>query len=168
MKEINYLSKNLTGFLFLFIIFMMLTFPFNIQEAIAGVIASLLISIFFHRMFALYSFRDPLLLSLLNLFAYLFFLLFEILKANLQVAKIVLSPKIAITPAIVSCKTILESEFAKSILANSITLTPGTLTVDIIGNTVYVHCIDIKDISEENAYKSIVKPFEDRIKRFAI
>ncbi|MDD3803331.1 MAG: Na+/H+ antiporter subunit E [bacterium] len=168
MKEINSLSKNLTGFLFLFIIFIMLTFPFNIQEAIAGAFAALLVSLFFNRMFAFYSFREPLLFSLFNLFAYLFFLLFEILKANIQVAKIVLSPKVNITPAIVSCETTLKSDFAKSILANSITLTPGTLTMDIIGEKVYVHCIDIKDTSRENVYKSIVKPFEDKIKRFAI
>lgn len=168
MKEINNLSKFLTGFLFLFLITLLLTFPFNIQEIIAGFAASLIVAVLFRSMFAFYSFREPLFLSILSLFAYLFFLLFEILKANIHVAKIVLSPKIRISSAIVSCRTTLTSEMGKSILANSITLTPGTLTMEIKGDRIFIHCMDIEETSEERVYENIVKPFEDKIKRFAL
>jgi len=168
MKEIGTLSKNLTGFLFLFLIFLMLTFPFDYQEVIAGFIASLAVTLMFRGMFSFFSFRKPLLLSLMHMSAYLFFLLFEILKANLQVAKIVLSPRISVESSIVSFKTELESDFGRSVLANSITLTPGTLSVEIKDDRLFIHCLNTAGISEENAYEKIAKPFEDKIKRFAV
>ncbi len=86
----------------------------------------------------------------------------------MNVAKIVLSPRINVNSAIVSCRTQLKSELAKSILANSITLTPGTLSVDIDGDRLFIHCIDVKSTDEDDVYKNIVKPFEDKIKRFAL
>lgn len=60
---------------------------------------------------------------------YLFVLIIEVIKANLDVAKIVLSPKIDVDPVVVNFKTKLKSDLGRVILANSITLTPGTITM---------------------------------------
>ena len=46
------------------------------------------------------------------------------------------------------------------VLANSITLTPGTLSIDIIDDTFYVHWIDVKTTNPEEAYKEIAEKFE--------
>ena len=62
---------------------------------------------------------------------YAFVFLFEMAKANLQVAYLVLHPKMPIHPGIVRVKTGIQSELGRTFLANSITLTPGTLTVDL-------------------------------------
>ena len=60
-----------------------------------------------------------------------------------------------IRPGIVKIKTTLRSEFAKTLLANSITMTPGTITVDIIGDEMYIHWIFIR--SEDPAiYTSMI------------
>jgi multicomponent Na+:H+ antiporter subunit E len=60
----------------------------------------------------------------------------------------------------VEVKTTLKSEFGRMLLANSITLTPGTLTVEVIGDSFFIHWIDVKEDTVEAASKEIVKKFE--------
>ena len=74
--------------------------------------------------------------------AYLGFLLGEIVKANLQVLRLVWSPRLTVEPELHSFRTKLKSEFGKTILANSITLTPGTITVHVRADLFLVHCLD--------------------------
>ena len=73
---------------------------------------------------------------------YLFLLLIEIVKANLQVIRLVLSPVIEVEPCLVRFRTDLRTEAARVVLANSITLTPGTLTVSLEGNDLLIHAMD--------------------------
>lgn len=74
-------------------------------------------------------------------FIYIGVLIKEIFIANFNVAKIVLSPKMDISPDVVCFQSKLKSKFYKTMLANSITLTPGTITVDINDDTFTVHCL---------------------------
>lgn len=66
----------------------------------------------------------------------------EVVKANLAVTKILLSPRMDIAPAIVRVKPTQESDVGRVTYANSITLTPGTVTVDTDGDEFIVHAID--------------------------
>ena len=91
---------------------------------------------------------------------YVIFLFIEILKANFDVARRVISPKIPINPGIVTVKTKLKTAMGRMILANSITLTPGTLTVDIDEDTLYIHWIDVTNMDEKAATEKIVASFE--------
>ena len=88
-------------------------------------------------------------------------LLYQILLANLHVLTLALHPrgKVEIDPMIVRLRTDLQSDFAKVMLANSITLTPGTVTLKVEGNTVYVHAISRK------AAESLDGSMEKRIAR---
>ncbi|RLD53127.1 MAG: Na+/H+ antiporter subunit E, partial [Bacteroidetes bacterium] len=70
-------------------------------------------------------------------------------------------PKLPINPGIVEFESKLSSPFAKMLLANSITLTPGTLTVDIIDNKFFIHWLYVTGTDEETAYREIAKQFED-------
>ncbi|MEY2758052.1 MAG: hypothetical protein RIR33_1830 [Pseudomonadota bacterium] len=76
-----------------------------------------------------------------QLTAYTIWLLGEIVKANLAVIARVVGPRHAIDPAMVSVKTQARSDLGKALLANSITLTPGTVTVDVDGETLKVHAL---------------------------
>jgi multicomponent Na+:H+ antiporter subunit E len=69
----------------------------------------------------------------------------ELVKANLQVLGIVLAPRIRIRPGILAYRTQCHSPLALTLLANSITLTPGTLSMDISedNQTIFVHALDI-------------------------
>lgn len=73
---------------------------------------------------------------------YLVVLFIEIIKANVCVAKMILSSRYDIEPAVVTFKSNLKSEAARVILANSITLTPGTITVKLQYDEFTVHCLD--------------------------
>lgn len=78
---------------------------------------------------------------------YFFTLVVEILKANLTVFKMIYTAEYELEPAVVHFKTDLRSTFARVLLANSITLTPGTITVALTGNEYTVHCLD-KELAE--------------------
>jgi len=92
--------------------------------------------------------------------AYLPYLFFAIIRANLDVASRVVRRKIPINPGIVSVRTKLKSPLGRTVLANSITLTPGTLSVDIDKDRLFIHWIDVKDAEEKGATEEIVRGFE--------
>ena len=86
----------------------------------------------------------------------------ELIKANIDVAYRVLHPDLPIKPGIVKVQTILKSDTALTFLANSITLTPGTMSVDIDrdNGVLYVHWINVKTKDTKEATKIIVQRFE--------
>ena len=75
----------------------------------------------------------------------------------------VLSPSLPIKPGIVKVETRLRSPMGRLALANAITLTPGTLTVESRDQWLYIHWIDVKDGSMEAATQAIVRQFEKHL-----
>lgn len=96
----------------------------------------------------------------LFLLLYILVLIKEICKANIDVALRVVRPVIPIKPGIVRVSTKLESKLGRWVLANSITLTPGTITVETKGKDVYVHWISITADDADSATAQIVTQFE--------
>jgi multicomponent Na+:H+ antiporter subunit E len=88
-----------------------------------------------------------------------------LIKANFDVAYRVLHPRLPINPGLVKIKTGLKSEVSKTFLANSITLTPGTMTVDIKGDELYIHWIDVKEREVAKATEAIAGKFEKILER---
>ncbi len=74
-------------------------------------------------------------------------LIWEIIKANIATLKMILSSRYIIEPTIVHFQTNLKTNMARVVLANSITLTPGTITVSLEEEIFTVHCLD-KDFSD--------------------
>ena len=93
------------------------------------------------------------------LIAYFFLLIKEIIIANFQMMKIVLSKKAEINPIMVKIKIPLKTNFARVLLANSITLTPGTITAELEGDEFIIHCVDTS-FSEGIENSSFVKMLE--------
>ncbi len=89
---------------------------------------------------------------------YIPWLLYQIAMSNLHVAKLALGPKRLIDPKIIKFKTKLESDISMVTLANSITLTPGTITVDVKDGIYYVHAVS-KKVAED----LMTGEMEDRI-----
>jgi multicomponent Na+:H+ antiporter subunit E len=142
-------------FILLFLVWIGISNSLASDELIVGAIVSFIV---------VYFFTDR---SKLNLFSilkkYIFFIplfLKELVKSNLEVAKIVLSPKIDIKSGIVDLQTTLINDSDKLLLANSITLTPGTLTLELDGDHLYVHVLDIKEDEKEYLQEKIVGKFE--------
>jgi multicomponent Na+:H+ antiporter subunit E len=93
-------------------------------------------------------------------FIYLPVFIWKLILANFDVARRVLSPKIPLNPGIVRIKTDLKGDFGKLTLANSITLTPGTLSIDIDEDYLYVHTVDVIGKNEAENKKAISESFE--------
>ena len=81
-------------------------------------------------------------LDWLSLFKYMFWLSWQIFIANIHVAKIILSNKNNLDPQVMIFKSNLKHPLAKSLLANSITLTPGTITLNVFGDNFEVHALN--------------------------
>ena len=86
-------------------------------------------------------------LKLGKIIKYTVILIVEIIKANWQVIYFILTSKYEVEPKLVKFRTDLKKNSSKAILANSITLTPGTITVTLTGNEYVVHCLD-KELAE--------------------
>ena len=101
---------------------------------------------------------------LFNVLLYFAVFLEELVKANLNVLRLVLSPRIHIEPGIVEIQTTLKSPIGRLVLANSITLTPGTLVVDIKGDTLFIHWINVSSQDPVAATQKIAGRFEKYLK----
>lgn len=98
--------------------------------------------------------------ALVAMLGYLGFFLRELVRANLALAKVVLAPSLPVHPGIVVVRTALKSRMGRLMLANSITLTPGTLSVALEGEWLYVHWVNMTTTDVEKATAEIVAGFE--------
>lgn len=94
--------------------------------------------------------------NILPFCGYLFLLIKEIIIANIAVFRLILNGNEVVEPIIVRIKPDLKSEFLRVVLANSITLTPGTITVSISEEELVVHCLD-KSLAEGMEQSKFVK-----------
>ena len=158
------MSRFLFTFGILFLVWLGFTTSLDPQEVITGVVLSLLIALFAFKTFTDYglSFFHP--KKVFNIIKFIFVFLIALIKSNFDVARRVINPKLPINPGIVTYKTELKSDTAKVLLANAITLTPGTLTVDVIGNDMYIHWIDVVSKDPEIIFNEIGADFERILK----
>mgnify|MGYP000790644968 CR=1 FL=1 len=136
----------------MYIIFFLIWVIFNGQltleiAAFGAVIAGVIY--WFLCKFLNYSPKTDLILckKLFQVLYYVFVLVKEIIKANFAVIKMIMSSRYEIEPAVVKFKTDLKTTTARILLANSITLTPGTITVSLENDEYVVHCLD-KSLAE--------------------
>lgn len=78
-------------------------------------------------------------------------LLREIVLANLQVARLVLARRPALSPRVLRVESGQSSDLARVVLGNAITLTPGTVTLDLDGDTVLVHALTAESAADVEA-----------------
>ena len=147
------------------VFWLLLTFKITVPNLIVGSAASLICTLIFAKYYftSVGKFLQP--KRWFWLIIYLVVFIWECIKANFDVAYRVLHPRMPIKPGIVKVKTTLKSEFAKMLLANSITMTPGTLTVDIIGDDFYIHWIYVRSQDPEVYTGMITGVFEKYIKK---
>ena len=157
--------KTLT-FVISFLLWLVLSMSADIQHVVIGVFVALVVAISMGGMFAgvpwkWLSFRRCRFFVL-----YVAVFIKEVVKANIDVAYRVIHPDLPINPGIVKIKTELKSETGLTFLANSITLTPGTLSVDVDAENgyLYVHWIDVRSRDMKEASEKIAGRFERMIK----
>ena len=153
--------RRLIYFVLAFIIWLLLTWSLQVQIIIAGLAASVVVSLLFHEILPRehHVFISPIRIFWFIIYVPVFF--YYVIIANIDVVYRALHPKMPIKPGIVKIKTNLKTPFAITALANSITLTPGTLTVDLTDDGfLYIHWINVKSTDIEEATKCIGHKFE--------
>jgi len=163
--------RRIVYFIVGFIVWLLITWPysqgtFDIQVIMAGLIASGIVALLFHEMLPKehHIFFSPIRAFWFLVYLPVFF--YYVLIANLDVVYRALHPEMPIKPGIVKIKTSLKSDSAITALANSITLTPGTLTVDVTDDGyLYVHWINVKSTETEQASAFIAHRFEWFLKK---
>ncbi|MCQ2510309.1 MAG: Na+/H+ antiporter subunit E [Lachnospiraceae bacterium] len=144
----------------LLLLWIVLNGKFTLEILLFGMVICGAIYAFCCKIFGLSIQRDLSLMKRIPLAVqYVIILIIEILKANRQVLRFIMTPQLQVEPVIVHFHSSLKSDISRVILANSITLTPGTITVRLEGDEYYVHCLD-KDFAEGMDASIFVKLLE--------
>jgi len=151
-------------FIILVVIWLMLTSSFKFQKLLSGIVISLILAFAANWYYLKLGFPPFTPKRIIYFVIYLGVLFVQIVKANLDVAYRVIHPKMPIRPGIVTIETTLKQDLAKLMLANSITLTPGTFTLDVLNNHLLVHWINVKTEETSEATKKIGMRFEKFLK----
>ena len=163
----NSSSPYVVTFVICLLLWLLLTASFAADELISGVIISLVVSIISAPKMKILNGLRLHLGFFLGLISYLWYFFMALIKANFDLAKRVVSKDMKLHPDVVEIKTTMRSDLGKLFLANSITLTPGTLTVDVVGDSLLVHWIDVPKNSDINtSTQLIVAKFEKYLKGF--
>lgn len=154
-------SAKLFATLFLF--WILLNGALAPDTLVAGLLVAAALTLFFAEAPSFLSGYRLVPLSFAATGAFVVVFLRELVRANVQMARIVLSPSLPIRPGIVRVRTGLKSPVARLILANAITLTPGTLSVELKGEWLYVHWVVAKGTDPETASAAIAGAFEKHL-----
>lgn len=150
-----------------YILWLLLTGSLARDELISGASVAILVTLLFSRRFIIFTGFRFSWLAPLYILAYLGHFFVALVRANLDLARRVLSPSLPINPALVEIKTGLQSPLGKLLLANTITLTPGTLTVDIVDDRLLVHWVYCPPGTDlQQASEKIAAGFEAHLARF--
>jgi multicomponent Na+:H+ antiporter subunit E len=151
--------QNFVGTAFiLFAFWMLLSGHFDAFHLTLGAICCGLVAYLFHDLLFANVRVGDMRIVVARFISYIPWLIKQIVLSNLHVASVVLRYRMPIDPQIVTFKTKLETDISSVTLANSITLTPGTITMDIRDGVFYVHALDQKVADDLNAGE-----MEDRV-----
>ncbi len=161
----------LATFIVSYAFWILLTWSFSSQELIVGAVVSLIVALFSARFFihdkAFWLFNPRRLV--MAVFFWLGVFMVELFKANVDMAKRCFGGCRNVNPGIVKVPVDLKSDYAQAALANAITMTPGTITLDIAeedGQTYYyIHWIDVQKPSGKEAGDAIKGTLEKWLRR---
>ncbi len=152
--------RKMQWFLILFAVWIGFTNSFDVQELILGGVVSLGIVVL-----GLPKSLGENRACFLRFLAYLPLFFKNLVLSNIDVARRVLDPKLPINPGFVTIKTSLKEPYQRLILANSITLTPGTITLDMDGENMLIHWLDVAGDNEAENGEAIKAGMENAINK---
>jgi multicomponent Na+:H+ antiporter subunit E len=164
-------SSDLAGGIFLFVLlcalWLLLTGSFDPAEWMAGLVVALVVTLISRPHLSIFNGLRLTPSALPSFIAYLGVFSVALIRANLDMARRVLSPSLPLQPGLVQVRTELRSPLGRLILANSITLTPGTLTVDVVEDTLTIHWVDCPPgVDIDTVTQTLTQQFEKHLKGF--
>lgn len=146
-------------FFLLFLLWIIFNGKVTLEIVLFGVAICAWLYWFMCKYLGYHANKEISILKNMHLYIKFFFILaLEIIKANIAVIRIILSPKKDFEPTIVKFKTDIKSDLGKVFLANSITLTPGTYTIQLEDDEYLIHALDKpfgKDLNDSVFAKEI-------------
>ncbi len=164
MEKASKFNRYVFTVIVLYVSWILITATTRTDELIVGIIVSLLVAIGTYDYLSIQGLRHLSLKRLWFLVIYIPYYLWQVILANFDMAYRVLAPSMPIKPGFVIVHTDLKTDSGKLALANSITLTPGTLTMDVKDDKLLVHWIYVKDRTIEGATHEICGRFEGFLK----
>ena len=150
-------------YILLFIFWIILNAKITLEVCLLGLGLTALIGVLQYILFKYTPRKDLRVLKKIPLFlAYIFVLLIEIVKANFSVMQLILHRNRKTSPTLVTFESGLKTDFGRFLLANSITLTPGTITVEINDDLFTVHCLSrtLLDTSPDSTFIRWIRRLE--------
>ncbi len=150
-------------YLLVFLFWLILCGKLTLEVILTGAVLTAAIAAALYVLFGHTIGRDLAFFRKLPLFlGYLAVLIWEIIKASSQMVRFILNEKNTIEPTLISFHAGLKTQFGRFVLANSITLTPGTITVEAEGDRFTVHCLrpDFLDLSENSVFLKWIRRLE--------
>ena len=150
-------------YLLLFLFWLILMGRVTTEIVIFGIGLTVLTGIMMYVLFGYTPKKEIRYLIRVPLFVvYIFVLIREIIIANINVMQVITNKEIKIEPTLVTFYSGLKTSFGKFMLANSITLTPGTISVNVKGDVFTVHCLSTAflDVSENSPFITYIKRLE--------
>lgn len=150
-------------FLLFFLVWIVFNGAVTLEIISFGLVISVLMFAFICRFMDYNIHKETVLIKEAGYFLwYVWNLIVEIVKANFSVIHLILSSQEIVEPVMVSFKTTLKSKAARVILANSITLTPGTITVSLHEDELVVHCLDesLAEGMEDSVFVKMLEKME--------
>lgn len=161
------LKQYVPVFLLAWLAWLLLAGRLSVDELITGAVVALLVTLLSGRHLAVFSGIRFTPAAPLHLVVFLLVFLRALILANLDMARRVLSPSLPIRPAIVEVETGLRSRLGRLLLTNAITLTPGTLSIDVDQQRVKVHWVDCPPgLDMHGKTRAIVRNFEKHLRGF--
>jgi multicomponent Na+:H+ antiporter subunit E len=165
--------ERLVLFLVSFVFWLCLVWPVSpldgrwlVGDILAGIPVSIFVALVMGEMIRANLIRLLNPRSWFWLIIYQFVFVYYVIKGGLDVAYRVLHPAIPIQPGIVRVRSVLKTDTGRTVLACAITLTPGTLTIDVSDEGVfYIHWLNVGSVEDEVAAKRVLRRFEWYIKR---
>ena len=150
-----------------FLLWLIFNGRITFEIIIAGALISFMLDVFIRKVFRLNLTAKNFFMAVKifpHIVLYVIVLLVEIIRANFAITKLVLSPQLNAEPCLVKFKTPLKTDAARVVLANSITLTPGTITVSLEGNNLLVHALnrEIADGLEGSIFERLLAVMEGK------
>ncbi len=151
-----------------FLLWLIFNGRITFEIIIAGALISFMLDMFIRKVLHLNLTAGKLFMAvkiLPNIVMYIIVLLVEIIRANFSIIRMVLAPQIDVEPCLVKFRTPLKTDAARVALANSITLTPGTITVSLEGDNLLVHALnkDMADGLEGSIFERLLAGMEGKL-----
>lgn len=144
---------------FLFVVWLVINSSVEPPIVGVGALVSLVVAVIFIRRGDVWRIKvTP--RKIFHFIAYTGVFLVELVKANVNMLRYVYAPRIDIRPGIIKVRMPLKSPIGRLALANSIALTPGSLVMDLRGDALFIHWLDVKTTDPEDATRMIIGPFE--------